>query len=471
MDLREFVDTLRARWKFLVSTVILGSAASVFIVLSLAPQYASSVKLFISTPATDSAANFAAPLFVGQRVASYADLAVDQTLLQRVIGRLNLDMTPDALRGDIAANVITGTQTIQINVTADSPEQAQQIATAESKEVVDLVTKLEEPGDPDAAPAIVARVAGQPSLSDTPVAPNVPLLVGVGVLLSLFVGIAGAILRDVLDRTVKSRQDVEEASGSTVLATLPYVPQLKKQQLSPSGGGTLAEALRVLRTNLQFANVDANTQTILISSALPDEGKTLVATNLAVSMAQAGQLVLLIDADMRNPNGAEMLGLENSVGLVSVLIGRTSLQDATQPHESGVNFLGTGPKPPNPAEVLNTQAMRDVFRMAAKEYDTIIVDAPPMLPVADASILATEVDGTLLLVRHGTTTREQVRLAVSRLETVGGRLFGTILNRTPRRSSGAYDYGYGYGYGYGAPEPVEPKRAGRRSHPRRRAER
>jgi Mrp family chromosome partitioning ATPase len=149
----------------------------------------------------------------------------------------------------------------------------------------------------------------------------------------------------------------------------------------------------------------------------------------------------------------ELLGLENSVGLMTVLIGRSTLDEATQPHASGINFLGTGPRPPNPAEVLDTQAMRDLLQRAGADYDVVILDAPPMLPVADASILMREVDGALMLVRYGSTTREQLRLAVARIETVGGRLFGTILNRTPRRLGDVYGYGYGYGYGE---EPAEP---------------
>jgi capsular exopolysaccharide synthesis family protein len=467
VDLRQFLGTLRARWKFTLSTIVLGTLATVLLVLSISPSYGSSVKLFVSTP-TNGQTDFAASLILGQRVASYSDLASDPSVIQRVVTRLNLDMTYEELQGDITAQVITGTQTIQLDVKASSPELAQQIADAESQELVELIKKLEKPADTDIAPAVIARVAGKPSFSSVAVSPNVPLDIAVGILLSIFVGIAGALLRDLLDRTVKSRDDVEEVSGSAILATLPYEPQVKKQPLTTDGGGTLAEALRVLRTNLEFANVDAKPQTILVSSAVPNEGKTLVATNLAISMAQAGRSVLLIDADMRNPNVADLLGLENSVGLVTVLVGRTTLGEATQSHTTGVSFLGTGPKPPNPAEVLNTQAMRDLLAQVRAEFDAVVIDAPPMLPVADASILSTEVDGVVLLVRYGSTTREQLRLAVSRIETVGGRLFGTILNRTPRRSGESY--AYGYGYGYGSTEPAAPaKTSGQSGRPRRRA--
>lgn len=448
MELRQFFATMRARWRFSVITFLVGTVATVALVFTMAPQYGSSVKLFVST-ATGGQAEYSASLIVSQRVASYAELATDPSVLQRVIDKLGLDMSYEDLAGNVSTNVILGTQTVQIDVRADTPELAQRIAQAEADEVVTLVERLERPADSNEEPAISARIATEPSISDVAVSPNVPLYIGIGVLVSLFVAIAGALLRDLFDRTIKSRQDVERITSQTVLATLPFDPQVKKEPLSTESGGSLAEAFRVLRTNLQFANIDANAQAILVSSALPNEGKTLVATNLALSLAQSGRSVLLIDADMRNPNVAELLGLENSVGVVTVLVGRTTVDEAVQNHVSGVNFMATGPSPPNPAEVLDTQAMRDLIAQVRKEYDAVIIDAPPMLPVADASILMTEVDGALLLVRHGSTTREQLRLAVARIQTVGGRLFGTVLNRTPRRSVDADGYGYGYGHGYG----------------------
>ena len=448
VELRQFLGALRMRWIFTVVTFLVGAAVTVAVVFLMTPQYGSSVKLFVSTPSGGSA-EYAASFIVTQRVASYAELATDPTVLQRVVDRTGLDESAEELAEHVEATVITGTQTIAIDVTASTPEEARRIAEVEADEMVALVERLERPADDSETPAIAARLAGEPSFSDVPVSPNIPLNIGIGLLLSLFIAIVGALLRDLLDRTVKSRQDAEAISGASVLVTLPFDSQVRRTPLATEAGGNLAEAFRVLRTNLQFTDLDAQRQAILVSSALPDEGKTLVATNLALTLAQAGRSVLLIDADMRKPNVAELLGLENSVGFVSVLVGRTTIEEATQSHVSGVNFIGTGPAPPNPAEVLDTQAMRDLVARVRKDYDAVIIDAPPMLPVADASILLAEVDGVLLIARHASTTREQLRLAVARIHTVGGRLFGIILNRTPRRSVDADGYGYGYGHGYG----------------------
>ncbi len=177
-------------------------------------------------------------------------------------------------------------------------------------------------------------------------------------------------MRDNLDTSVKTGDDVEEITENSPLVTLPFDPAVKRNPLSiEDHGGSLGEAFRVLRTNLQFSNLDAKRQMMVVSSAVPEEGKTFVATNLAISMAKGGRSVLLIDADMRNPNVAELLGLENSVGLITVLLGRTTLEQAIQEHVSGVQVPGHGPQPPNPAEVLDTQAMRDFLSTVRAEYD------------------------------------------------------------------------------------------------------
>lgn len=458
MDLRQFFGTLRRRWIFGVVTFLLGVAATVAVVFSMAPQYGSTAKIFISTPSGGSA-EYAASFIVTQRVASYADIAVDPTVLSAAADRLSFPQTGEQLAGHVSASVVTATQTIQLDAKADTPERAQEMVGAVAEELTATVKRLERPINSGESPAIAARIAGEPSLSSSPVSPNIPLNLGAGVLISLFVALTGALVRDLMDRTVKNRHDIERLTPAAILGTLPYNSEVKQEPLSAETGGSLAEAFRVLRTNLQFVKLDSDRRAILVSSALPNEGKTLVATNLALSMAQSGKSVLLIDSDMRNPNVARLLDLENAVGVMSVLVGRTSFEQALQTHVSGISFLGTGPMPPNPAEVLESQAMRDLLARARREFDIVIVDAPPMLPVADASILLTEVDGALLLVRHGSTTREQLRLALARIETVGGSLLGLVLNRTPRRATDmdSYGYGYGHGYGYGYASASTPK--------------
>lgn len=458
MDLSQFLGVLRSRWKFVFVTLSLGALITALVVVLVPPTYGSTATLLISTPSTGIADAYTTSLATQQRADSYANLAKNSEVLTRVAERLNDEVSASQLAKQVDVAGVDDTLLLRVDARAKSPELAQQIATVESDEIIRLVKNLETPSDENLPAPIIARVAAKASVSNTPVAPNIPLNLGIGLLLSLLIGIVGALVRDKLDTSVKTGDDIEEVTEKSILVTLPYDPAVKRNPLSiEDHGGSLGEAFRVLRTNLQFSNLDAKRQMMVISSAVPEEGKTFVATNLAISMAKSGRSVLLVDADMRNPNVADLLGLENSVGLITVLLGRTTLEHAIQEHVSGVSFLGTGPQPPNPSEVLDTQAMRDILGAVRVDYDVVIIDAPPILPVADAAILATEVDGVLLLARHGSTSRDQLRQAVFRIDSVGGRLLGTILNRAPRGGLGGYGYGYGYGYGV-SPEPTRSAR-------------
>ncbi len=467
MDLSQFLGALRARWKFVFVTLGLGALITALVTVLVPPTYGSTATLLISTPSTGVTDSYSASLTAAQRAESYANLAKSSDVLTRVAERLDNEVSAADLAKQVDASVVETTLLLRVDARAKSPDLAQAIATVESDEIIRLVKNLETPSDEDVPAPIIARVAGKASLSTAPVTPNVPLNLAVGLLLTLLIGIAGALVRDKLDTSVKTGDDIEEITDNALLVTLPYDPAVKRNPLAIEDlGGSLGEAFRVLRTNLQFSNLDAKRQMLVISSAVPEEGKTFVSTNLAISMAKSGRSVLIVDADMRNPNVAQLLGLENSVGLITVLLGRATLEQAIQEHVSGVFFLGTGPQPPNPAEVLDTQAMRDLLGKVRAEFDVVIIDAPPILPVADAAILASEVDGVLLLARHGSTSRDLLRQAVSRIDSVGGRLFGTILNRAPRSAVGSYGYGNAYGYGYGAsPEP--PRSAKTENHDRR----
>jgi receptor protein-tyrosine kinase len=215
------------------------------------------------------------------------------------------------------------------------------------------------------------------------------------------------------------------------------------------GNNARSEALRVLRTNLQFLDLDQEAKSFVVTSAVPGEGKTSTSTNLAIALAQAGKKVLLVDGDLRRPRLASLLNLESAVGLTTVLVGRSDLRSTIQVHAaSGVNVLTSGPIPPNPSEVLQSRATKDLMKLLRESFDTVIIDAPPLLPVADAAIMATQVDGAILVVRHGKTTKDQVKLAANRVGQVGARLFGVVVNMTPRRGGSEFGYDYGYGYGY-----------------------
>ncbi|HEX2894783.1 MAG TPA: polysaccharide biosynthesis tyrosine autokinase [Marmoricola sp.] len=457
MDFKELLRMAQRRWLTIVVFFLVGLVGAGLLTYTQKPQYQSEARVFISADTTGGSVEaFNASMFTTQRVQSYADLATSRELMQRVIARLNLNMTPETLAGKISAEVATGTVIIAIHVTDASPTVAQQIAKAESEVFTDYLAQLETPLGSSGAP-VKATIVDPASYSGVQVSPKPLLNLILGAFIGVLVGFGVAVLRHMLDNTITSPEDVESTIEAPLLADIAYDADVPKHPLLTEAGShsPRVEAFRLLRTNLQFLNLDTRPRSLVITSAVPGEGKTSTATNLAIALAQTGQRVLLVDGDLRRPKVASVLGLERAVGLTTVLVGRSELHDSIQKHAgSGIFVLASGPIPPNPTEVLQSHAAQSLFDRLTDMFDMVIIDAPPLLPVSDAAIMARDVDGAIMVVRHGSTTREQLRQASVRLQQVDANLFGVTVNMAPRRGKRSYGYGYGYAYEY---EPLRVK--------------
>lgn len=457
VELQDYLRAVWRRWKVIASVVLAALAIAAVVTLQMTPQYSSSARLFVSASQQDSSPNAAyeGGLFSAARVASYADLSSGQELARRVIGALGLNMEPDELTKKIDAKVIPDTVLLQISVTDPDPKRAQMLTRAVANQFRGLVADLETPPGKANAP-IKATIVDQASLLDTPESPN-PLrnLVLAGIL-GLLLGLGAAVVRELLDNSVKGPDDVAGTIGTAVMGSIPFDHAGVKKPLVDALGSHAprVEAFRILRTNLQFVDVDRSTKVFVVTSSVAEEGKTTTACNLAVTIAQAGQRVLLVEADLRRPKLSEYMKLETAVGLTMVLVGRLPLDDAIQDYSvENLSVLTSGAIPPNPSELLQSQAMSEAVARMRRLYDVVIVDAPPLLPVTDAALLTAHSDGALVVVRHGKTSKEQLRHSKDRLDAVGGRAIGVVLNMVPTGGDG---YGTGYSRrGYGkAPEPV-----------------
>jgi len=313
-----------------------------------------------------------------------------------------------------------------------------------------LVDQLERPpsGDPAPIKVVVVEDARLPS---GPVSPQPTRNLGLALVLGLLLGVGLAVLRETLDTTVKTAEDLQRQAHVPVLGVTEFDPEAKTRplvvQVDPHS--SRAEAFRQLRTNLQFVDVDRRPTSIVVTSSLPEEGKTTTTVNLAITLAQAGVSVALVEGDLRRPRLADYLGIEGSVGLTTVLVGQPALPDAVQEWGSaGLLVLPSGQTPPNPSELLGARGMTDIVRELERRVDLVLIDAPPLLPVTDAAVLSVICSGTLLIVQHGHTKREQVRTAVEALRHVDAHLYGVVLNMAPTKGPDAYRYGYGRGYDY-----------------------
>ena len=208
----------------------------------------------------------------------------------------------------------------------------------------------------------------------------------------------------------------------------------------------ISEAFRTLRTNVQFTSVDSQTKKIMITSAGPREGKSSTVANLAVSMAQAGKSVFVIDADMRNPTQHKLFGLDNEQGLSISLVEDQDFnlftQETTVP---GVTVLTGGPIPPNPAELAGSQRMKRLIQEASQQFDIVLIDTPPIVAVTDAAILAQEVDGVILVLASGEVNRDYAQRAKELLDKVGAKILGAVLNKVDLKTSEYYYYYYYHG--------------------------
>ena len=450
MDFKELLRTVQRRWLTIVVFFLLGLLGGGALTYFQTPQYESVAKVFIAADASSDGgdagiSSLYAGIFAQQRVQSYADLATSRELLQRVISQTNLNLTPSQLASKISASVGTNTVIIKLTASDEEPAVAQKIAKAESEAFASYLQELE-------TTTVKATIVDPASYNPTQVSPKPALNLVIAGVLGLILGAGMALLRDLLDNTVSSADDVEKTIDAPVLSSVAYDSDVPKHPLLTEVGShsTRVEAFRLLRTNLQFLDLDARPRALVITSAVPSEGKTSTATNLAIALAQTGLRVLLVDGDLRRPKVASVLGLERSVGMTTVLVGRSELQDSIQKHtDSGIYFLASGPIPPNPTEVLQSRAAQELFDRVSQMFDMVIIDGPPLLPVSDAAIMARDVDGAILVVRHGKTTKEQLKQAALRLNQVDANLLGVMVNMTPKRGGKGTGYGYGYGYAYG----------------------
>jgi capsular exopolysaccharide synthesis family protein len=444
VDFKQIIQVLKRRWLTIALLFVIAVGAASAYTFTATKQYQSTAGIFVSADTRDATDSYAAQVGNLTAMPSYADLGSSTELMNRVIQDLDLNLSVDSLRQKVATTPVVNTTQINVAVTDPDPHVAQAIARSVSE---NLASYLEEVATPrgTASSQITARVTNEATLATQPSSPRTVLNLVTAALLGLVLGVGLAVARDVLDRTVRSLDNVQEVTSKPVLASVGFDPGMKKHPLLTDLGAFAArtEAFRLLRTNLQFLDLDSRPRSLVITSAVPGEGKTATATNLAVALAQAGRRVLLVDGDLRRPRVAGLLDLDGAVGLTTVLVGSASLEDAIQVHEaSGLHFLASGAKPPNPTEILQSRVTHDLMARLRAEYDMVIVDVPPLLPVADAAVLATAVDGVLIVARHGKTTRDQLREAAGRIDSVGGRLFGIVINMIPRRAADSYYYYY-----------------------------
>ncbi|MBA8816792.1 capsular exopolysaccharide synthesis family protein [Microbacterium halimionae] len=454
MELTDYIRILRKNWLIIVIAVLVGVGVAAAYSLSRTPLYEARSQVFVSTQSGTTVAELQqGNSFTQARVATYVNLVETPIVMNPVVADLSLDMTSDQLAASVTASSPANTTLIEISVENANPVLAADIANALGASLTSSVETIETPDGQDVSPVKLTRVKDAVAPS-RPVSPDVPLNLILGALVGLAIGVAFAVLRTVLDNKVRTARDIEQLTDRPLIGSIPFDPKASERPiiLHADPQNVRAEAFRSLRTNLQFLEMDGG-HSFVVTSSMPSEGKSTTTTNLAIALADAGKRVALLDTDLRKPKVAEYLGIEGGVGLTDVLIGRTKVSDVMLPWGNRPLYvLPAGKVPPNPSELLGSKQMAQLLEAFARDFDIVLLDAPPLLPVTDAAILAKNTSAAILIAAAGHTTTHQLDRALDALDTVGAKLGGVVLTMVPTR--GADAYGYGYGYGSYSADPV-----------------
>ncbi len=468
MDLGQALSVARRRWLVLVAFVVVGLGAGLAHTELSTPRYQASTSVFFSLSRGQTVGELAqGSTYLQGLVQSYADVTTSGIVLGPVIQDLDLQVTPAQLAGGVTATPRRNTSILDIRVTDDSPQGAARLADALANQLSDAVATL-SPSSSARAPAVTISTISPAAIPTRPSAPRLPVDLGIGFAAGLLLGIAVIVLADVVVSPVGTRRAAAAAAGAPVLASIARdrkrgrpLPVVSDPHLPR------AESFWMLRTTVESQSPADGPLCLVVASALPGEGRTGTAVNLAIAMAHTAHQVLLVDADLRRPAVAGLLGLDEAEGLSTVLTGVSSLEEAirtwTSPEPAGgfprlgrdlrvdpdqglasghgetsLAVLPAGPPPTSPSELLASEVMDKVLDTVRNRYDIILIDTPALLRVADGAVLAAHADGALLVVDSRRSRQKRLVEAVDRLQLAGAPILGVVLNRTRAERAGGY---------------------------------
>ena len=391
--------------------------------------------------------------YISNQITSYPTLAATEKVLKPVINELGLDETVDDLAGQITVTNPTNTAFVNIAAVDGDPKQAADIANAVAESLKTVIENDLYTGDTSPVKVSIVQKAQTPLTKSSP---KTVLYLAVGVVLGLIVGVFAALIKDLLNTRVEEPSDVRGVVRASSLGSVPVDDSLesKRPVLVSQPNGAIAEEFRRIHTNIDFLQTDRTEgvgQLLVITSAQPSEGKTTMAINTAVALAEDGTKVLLIDADLRHPSVAHHLGIEGAAGLAHVLSGQMGPKDVVQSYwKTNLHILPGGKRPANAGVLLNSETMKLMVEQALTQYDYVIIDTAPLTVSNDGAVFGRCAKGLLLVVSRNVCEKKSLQEAADTLATAQVPVLGFIFNRADPKKVNSHS-NYYYYYEDGAP--------------------
>lgn len=422
MTLADFIAALARRWFLVVTSIVLAIGAALAYSLLADPVYRAQTSTFVSLRQDISDSNILqGSQFTLQRVKSYPQVVTSPAVLQPVIDQLDLGTSVERLRDRITVVNPHDTVLLNISVTADSPQQAADIANAVTTQFVLVVDGLEKANETAQSPVRITIT--QPATPpQAPISPRLSLNLLLGAIAGVGIGVGLAVLRQLLDNSVTSSRNLSYLTDAANLGAIITHSNKPAASLEDSA----LESYRTLRTNLAYIDRERTARQIVVTSPGSGEGRSTTVSNLAHAMNRAGMRVITLDSDLRSPSLTASLKVDSGLGLTDVLRGKATIEQVTHKWAGG-QVVGAGTSVPNPSELLSSTAMADLLNRLADDYDLVLMDSPPILQFSDAAVLAGHAHGAILIARSGHTTRHEVADAADALTAAGARVIGCLL--------------------------------------------
>lgn len=443
MSVARALNVLRKRWYIVLIATLLGGIGAFAASSTVTPVYHSTASLFFSLTTASSGSDInQGSAYTQAQMLSFARLATSAVVLEPVARELDGDLTVTQLRRMMSVTIPQNTVILDVRVGSTDPERAAEIANAVSDSLIDAVDQT-APEAVDGATTVTARTIDPAIPAAFQSSPNKQQDAVLGAIIGFLLSSFAVVLMSVLDTRVRSEAALKD------LTELPVLGSIEQSPSSPDPrpiairqpNGSAAEAFRQVRSSLRFASASHETRSLAITSSVPGEGKTWLSANLAVVIAETGKRVLLIDADLRKPRVADAFGIVGAVGLTTVLIDAIPLRSAVQPWpRSSLEILPSGAVPPNPAELLASERMKELIAELVDEYDLVVIDTAPVQVLADATTIAQQVDAVLIVADTTKVRRAQLSATIAALERTDAHVSGIVLNRVKPRPSHDYYY-------------------------------